>query len=487
MAGAVTSAAMRNQGPFDRLDRRLFRFAVVSQVITAMTAGQPRSAAVAAAAAMLHLDGSGQTQRVSRRSVYRWLAAYRLHGVTGLADPARAPRPDKQAATLIDFLLAEIKEDREASIPELIERARQQSVVKYGASVDRTTIYRALRRRGVSLTRAKKRRGRDSRRFAFPHRMDMVMCDGKHFRVGQARLRRVALFYLDDASRKVLHVVVGTAESTLLFLRGLKECIQEYGLMTTVYLDHGAGFDANDTREVIANLGELPGKHDVHLVLGETGYPQGRGKVEKFNRTAQDDVLRKLDSNPDVDPDLGSLELRLRHYVNHVYGGRPHGGLGRDTPNQRFDNDTRPLRPVDDRAKLEAAFVIKHERTVTHDHVISLKGVAYEMPRGYAGRKVTVIRPIFEHALFFDHEGRRIRLHPVDLQANARAKRARPDIAPEDVQRPSPGTSSAGHRFREDHPPLVDEDGGCLPGLPGDPDVPDDDRDPTDDADEIPF
>jgi hypothetical protein len=39
--------------------------------------------------------------------------------------------------------------------------------------------------------------------------MQMVLCDGKHFRAGAARLRRVALFFLDDATRMGLHVVVG--------------------------------------------------------------------------------------------------------------------------------------------------------------------------------------------------------------------------------------------------------------------------------------
>lgn len=48
----------------------------------------------------------------------------------------------------------------------------------------------------------------------------MVLSDGKHFRAGALRARRVAMFFLDDATRCGLHVVVGTeGESAELFLR----------------------------------------------------------------------------------------------------------------------------------------------------------------------------------------------------------------------------------------------------------------------------
>ena len=43
-----------------------------------------------------------------------------------------------------------------------------------------------------------------------------MLADGKHFRAGAARLRRVALFF-DDATRYGLQVLVGTAESSELF------------------------------------------------------------------------------------------------------------------------------------------------------------------------------------------------------------------------------------------------------------------------------
>ena len=471
---------MNHQDYIDQRDRKLFRFAVISQVLTRIASGQSKSDAVAAVAAMPHPDGAGRTHRVSRRSVYRWLAAYVQSGLSGLEDPPRTQRTEKIDGKLMDFLLKELQADREASLPELISRAREREVVRYDADIVSSTVHRALLRRGVSLLRAKKRRGRDARRFAFPHRMDMVMCDGKHFRAGEKRRKRVALVYMDDASRKVLHIVVGPSESAQLFLRGLFECLKKYGLMTTIYLDHGPGFDAHQTREVTANLG-------IHLVLGEVAYPQGRGKVERFNRTLGADLLRLLDRNPDIDPHPGSLELRLRHYADQVYAKRPHAGLARKTSDERFFQDTRPLRLIEDGQKLESQFVIQHVRRVSHDHVVSLEGVAYEMPRGTARQKVVLVRPIFDDVLLFQQGDQRIRIHPVDPERNARDPRARPDMVPDAQDSATPAQGAAGHRFDHDFSPLVDAEGGCLPDVPELSDPPHDDLDDDGELAGVPF
>ena len=48
---------------------------------------------------------------------------------------------------------------------------------------------------------------------------------------------------------------------------------------------------------------------DIHLVLGTAAYPEGHGKIEKFNQTAQAQVLRGLTGAADVDDDCGALEI----------------------------------------------------------------------------------------------------------------------------------------------------------------------------------
>ena len=355
-----------------------------------------------------------------------------------------------------DFLRQQKKDDLEASIPELVLRARLLGVIESDAPVDRTTVYRACKRMNLPVQRCKKQRGRDSRRFAFPHRMDMVLCDGKHFRAGIDRRKRVALIFLDDCTRHGLHAVVGTSENKRLFLRGLYETIRRQGLMSGVYLDRGPGFIAKDTFDVVAQLGSL-------LIHGEKAYPAGHGKVERFNQTALNDLLRSLDRHPGVDPDCGALELRIQHYLRELYNQRPHESLDRQSPAQRFAADPRPLRFPESDDELRSRFVLHRRRHVSTDHIVSIDSTHYEMPRGYSGTWVVLRHQILDDAVRFRHHDDMITLHPVDLVANARARRGKRGVVPNAGQRAAPPSKTAAHLlFDQEHQGAVTTDGDCI-------------------------
>ena len=170
-----------------------------------------------------------------------------------------------------------------------------------------------------------------------PSACSAVLADGKHFRAGAARLRRVALFFIDDATRYGLQVLVGTAESSELFLRALYEMVMRHGLADLFFLDKGPGFISKDTQAVVqGGLGAL-------LIHGTTRYPQGHGAIERFHRTAYDQVLRSLDGAADVDPACAALTLRLRHFLER-YNDTPHETLGKDTTPRQCWERGRDLR-----------------------------------------------------------------------------------------------------------------------------------------------
>lgn len=435
----------------------LFRFQVVCRVLARERTGLVRAEAVRATAAEDHVHGDGGLRRISERSVYRWLKAFDKKGFAGLV-PARHRTTEGSLVLsdeLLDFIEQQKKVDRQASIPELVRRARELGVVAPEQAVCRTTLWRAMRRRGIATGRGRVSRTRDTRRFAYAHRLDMVLCDGKYFRAGAQRRKRVALVFLDDATRRGLHAVVGPSESAELFLRGLYETLCHYGMMTCLYIDRGPGFIALDTLDVAARL-EIP------IIHGAAGYPQGHGKVEKFHQSTWSNVLRVLDRRPDVDPDYGALELRLQHFLREVYNHTPHEGLGKQTPAERFAADERPLCLPESRAALRRRFVVHLERRVTNDHVISVDSVHYEMPRGLAGHRVQLQRNVLDGTLAVLHDGRLVTLAPVDLARNARDRRASDtseDDTPPDIVHPLPKTS-AEMAFDRDLGAVVDPDGG---------------------------
>jgi transposase InsO family protein len=429
----------------------LQRYAVLAQVEALILDGWPASAAVREVARRPQLEATGDCGHVAARTVQRWRAAYTRGGLPALE---RQARPHVEASQvlpedLVDFLRTEKAADPRASVPELIRRARERRLLPADLPVDRVTVWRACTRLGLP-TRAQPCRGEgDTRRWIYPHRMQCVLADGKHFRAGATRARRVALTFLDDATRFALTGLVGTAEDTTLFLGGLHTLVRHHGLPDRLYLDHGPGFIADDTVAVVAALG-------AWLIHGQAHYPAGHGAIERFQRTLKAQLLRGLDTAAEVDPDCQALTLRLQHFL-HRYNDTPHETLAGQTPRQRWQQG-RPLRFPDHQDDLDQRFVLRLTRKVSADHVLQLDGQLWEVPRGLAHQWVEVHRHALTGRRWLLHQGRRVELARLDPVANATDRRHRTDPLPQ----PDEGvpTTAAQSAFQQDLRPLVDDQGG---------------------------
>jgi putative transposase len=281
--------------------------------------------------------------------------------------------------------------------------------------------------------------------------MRMVLCDGKHFRAGATQVRRVVFSYLDDATRKVIAAICGSAEDRSLFLRGLMKVIRRAGLMDGLYLDRGPAFTAHDTTLVCARLG-------IPLLFGRVRYPPGHGKIEKFNQTVMNDLLRGISADKGIDPSFAVLELMIEHYLTKMYNPRSHEGLGGASPDFQWDNDPRELRIIDDLRKVEDHFIVTETRRVSRDNIVMLDGEAYEMPRGHRGRKVQVFRHFLDSNFTVLHEGRHLTIQRVDLHANARDRRAKTEAQAEPVSSGQIRTA-AQRAFTKDFASVVSPDG----------------------------
>jgi transposase InsO family protein len=439
----------------------LFRYQIVSAIRTLLLAGVGRTDAIAQVAAMAHCDQSLRRRRPSARTLRRWLKAFESGGLEALEPELRARIEASLVLKpmLLDYLVLEKERDKPASIPELLRRARALGLVAPDETIDRTSVWRALRRLEVPTTRVRRLAQTDMRRFAYPHRMMMVLADGKHFRAGVDRLKRVALTFLDDASRYGLGTAVGTSENAPFFLESLHAVVRRHGLMSALFLDGGPGFIADDTHAVAARL-------SVALIHGTSRYPEGHGKIEKFNQTELEQVLRGLDGNPEVDPDPAALTLRLGHWLDTTYNRTPHEGIGKLTPEQRWASDPRPLTFPESSDWLDSRFLLSFSRTASKDNVVPYEGVDYELPLGHAGREVALVRPVCQpDVLYLREDDRLVRLHPVDVTANAYSRRAAPAQTP---QAPvAPTATAASLRFNTAFPSLVDPAGNYPDGSKG--------------------
>jgi len=428
--------------------RALVRYDVSTHVDMLVETGESLAGAVQKASLRSFDDHDGGQVQHSRSSIYRWYGLFKSGGIDALFDkPRPSPGPIFSPA-LLAYLKEEKVRDPEASIPEVIERAREKDIIGENERVDRTTVYRAARHFNLPLLRRRRNEATNMRPFAFEHRMMMVLCDGKVFRAGPGGLKRIALFFIDDATRYILDVFVGTSESALFFLSSLLSIILNFGVMSRLYLDRGPGFKANDTRKVVANI-------DIPLILATADYPEGRAKIERFNETVTQDVMRGL-NKPEIDPSCEALELRLRHYCRKRYNLRSHNGLNHRPPEDAFSNDSRPLSFPFNEEELRRMFYITTTPKVRRDNVVSCGGRIYEVPLGYTGRRITAYRDVLSGKIFMLHGGGFIELQPPDLGANARERRAKlPSVTTAE-----PVTTAAEMHFNRDFVPIVTSDGG---------------------------
>jgi hypothetical protein len=204
--------------------------------------------------------------------------------------------------------------------------------------------------------------------------------------------------------------------------------------MDILYFDRGPGFIAHDTHAVCVRL-------NIRFIHGRARYPEGHGKIEAFNKTAHHDILRGM-TRADVDPDFGSLELRLQHYIEQQYNIRPHESLDGHSPEQRWNADERELTFPADHDDLRSRFVLTESRHVAADNVVSVDRTLYEVPIGHARTSIGVHRHLLTGAVAILHDREMVQLHPVDLAHNAEDKRAR-RAAVENESREAPITAAA--------------------------------------------
>lgn len=434
-----------------KVAKEFFRFGVISSVKSKLLQGRTLSEAVILVEKEDHWGIEGQI-KVKKRTIYRWYSEYEKLGIGGLKNHSRETVISKVLSEKILLFLKEQKEkDPMASIPEIIKIGVLEGIISKGTS--RSTVYRACLKMNLPILKGSPHQESNMRRFSYESRMQLVLADGVHFKAGASKKKRVAIFFLDDATRFILHVVVGTSENTKVFLKGVFELIEQYGLFDTLYIDKGPAFKSDATAMVISKIGRT-------LIHGKTRYPQGHGKIERFNRTARKDILRGLD-RPDISSKCSSLQLLLSHYAKEIYNKQKHESL-KDTPENKFFNDERELKFPQSMGLLKSYFILKEERKVSNDNIVSMGAINLEVPEGHAGTRVLISQYILNNKFTVFHNAQEVTIHPVDLHQNSVERRGKSKKKTKNKKSGMSPETAAMLSFKKKMPPIVDSDGNCF-------------------------
>jgi len=194
----------------------------------------------------------------------------------------------------------------------------------------------------------------------------------------------------------------------------------------------------------------------VALIHARPYQPQGKGKQERFFRTARSQLLANL-SAADTDS-LEALNRRLWAWVEAEYHHSPHRGLDGQTPLDRWAMSEQPPRLLDPKLDLDALFLFETKRRVQRDRTVSLNGTLFEVDAALVGQTVTLRHDPSAPAsrgIEVWHEGRFVeRAQALDAYANCFVRRNRPTQGIEaDIPAPAPRSSGLSLRELRGHKP----------------------------------
>ena len=137
----------------------------------------------------------------------------------------------------------------------------------------------------------------------------------------------------DDHSRYVLKIKPSLKTSNLV-LPTFKEIFYEYGMPNSLLSDNGpqfAGF-----RQGYTQFEKWLMNHDVLPIHGRFKHPQTQGKIERFHRAMNEELLKHY-----VPEDIDDAERVFNEWRNCYNKERPHEALGMKCPNDIYTPSNR--------------------------------------------------------------------------------------------------------------------------------------------------
>ena len=315
-------------------------------------------------ARQLHRDADGRPMRVTTRTLYRWLAAWRRDGFEGLKPRRRrdagSHKVDADILELAAALRRETPARAAAHIAEMIARTR-------GVAVSARTLQRFFTANGLERARLEGRH-RAYGRFEAAACGDLWIADAWDGPpVAELGGRRHAQLFsvLDDHSRLVAHGAFYADVSERGFQHCLRTAIARRGLPRRLYVDRGSAFVSAQLKLICARL-------KMQLVHSRPYRPQGRGKKERFYRTVAEQFAVEVDAAGVAT--LAELNRWWAGWVEQCYHRRTHRITGQ-TPLERWLAGADQVRPAPDTATLAAAFRWQATRTVTKTATVSLHAI----------------------------------------------------------------------------------------------------------------
>jgi len=254
----------------------------------------------------------------------------------------------------------------------------------------RSSIYRALVRHGLVVSKPRRRRKQDYRRWERGRSMELWQMDV----MGRAYLadgREVKIVTgIDDHSRFVVCARVVARATARPVTDALLGALRTHGAPEQLLTDNGSVFtDRFGRGPGPVMFDRICALHGIKHILTAPYSPTTTGKVERLHRTIRAEFLTVHDR---IHATISDLQAALDAWVVEYNTDRPHQSCGNEPPAHRFaladfmPVDTGELDDEPDRAGAPPI-----SRWVDPKGRISLRGVNYPIGMTFSGELVQIV------------------------------------------------------------------------------------------------
>ena len=290
---------------------------------------------------------------ISERQTYRILKRVREEGVKGVIHRLRGKKSNRGYPDEVKEKVIKLYRKGYSDYgPTLFS---EKLVENHKISIDHETIRKWLRENAITTTIRKKRphRRKRERRSCFG---ELLQFDGSHHDWFEGRGAECCLFNcVDDATGRV-YLMFARSENSYDAMQTMWKYVNENGIPRSIYTDRCSIYYAEgkltDFSRAMKELG-------VEMIYAKS--PQAKGRVERFNRTLQDRLIKAL-----REKSISTIAEANKFLQNEFI----------EQFNKRFSVNPESVdvhRSAED-YQLENIFCYKTSRQVRNDYTINLSG-----------------------------------------------------------------------------------------------------------------
>jgi len=313
--------------------------------------------------------------QISPKTYYKWRARFQQSGKVGLENQSRKP---VQCARRSEAVVEQAVLDLRQKYPQW--GARKIAAVletTTGRILARSTIHDILKRNGI-IDKLESLKHQPWQRFEHALPNQLWQMDFKGWSKKDSGYRCEPLSIVDDHSRYAICLKACQDQKTETVRTHLTNVFRQYGMPEQMIMDNGSpwGYDAERRHTPLTvwlmQLG-------VRVSHSRPYHPQTQGKVERFHRTLQLELLQGK-SFPDRNMVQQAFDRWRQFYNLH----RPHQALGMAVPASRYQISSRKFPEKIPPPQYNSTDIVRNVDPKGHIHYRRRRFLISKGFRGYA-------------------------------------------------------------------------------------------------------